>query len=947
MPSAGIFSRHGGFWALGAAGVLCAGLSVAVAGAARGAQSASGSEQKDRTSTPKTAAAVMSSTQQKQLVRRYCVTCHTESEKPGGLSLETFAGADQTPGNIVAMMVRKLKAGQMPPPGMPRPADAELKAFVAALEAVAIPGMETAGQPALAPAQAPKIVEFPHTGDVMTVAAQNAMVHQICTQCHTDQRKPGGLSFEQFDMATAPSHAAIAEDMIAKLRAGMMPKASAPMRPDGASIHAFVMSLEKRLDQRASSGNEAGRRVSQRLNRAEYSRSIEAMLGLDINVGQWLPPDTMSHSFDNIANVQMSSPTLVQGFLDAADAISRLAVGDPTAQPTSVAYDVDPFVSQMDHTEDAPIGTRGGVSVLHIFPADGTYRFKLVLFDTPVGDLYGLTTLGEQIEVSVNDRRVALLDIDPRMSELDAKGMTLETSPIHVQAGPQRVTAAFIRRSDGPIDDLISPHDFTLADPNIGSAQGVTTLPHLRTLSIAGPFQTTGVSSTISRERIFLCRPVTATDETPCATKIVEHLAEQAYRRMPTPSDMEPLMAFYRRGREESNFEGGIRLALQAILASPDFLFRFEAQPATARAGQEYRISDADLASRLSYFIWSLPPDAELMKLADVHRLHEPAVLDRQVRRMLKDPRSFALSSRFAAMWLRLQDVDKMHPDPLLYPQYDRRLGDAMKRETELFFDSIVRGDRNVLDLLTADYTFANESLAAFYGLPHVAGPDFQRVSLRGTERRGLLGQGSILVETSVADRTSPVQRGKWVLEVLLGQPPPPPPPNVDTNLDDSAKAVQGGKTLSTRERMEQHRANPFCASCHSVIDPIGLALENFDPTGHWRIKDNGVPVDTAGTLYDGTTLSGLQGLEAALIKHQDTFLRVFTKNLMAYALGRQVEYADMPTVRAIVSRAAANGDRFSAFVLGIVNSDAFLKSQASAGTTTSTQAAAASQKPF
>ncbi|HEY7791806.1 MAG TPA: DUF1592 domain-containing protein [Vicinamibacterales bacterium] len=892
------------------------------------------------------AAPALTTAQQQAVVHQYCVTCHTEAEKPGGLSFEQFEGAQKTPPNIAAMMVRKLKAGQMPPPGMPRPGAATIQALITALEAAAIPGEANAPVPVSdARASGPQIIAFPHDGDRMTVATQNAMVHQICTQCHTDQRKPGGLSFEHFDMAAAPQHAKIAEDMLAKLRAGMMPKASAPRRPDAASIHAFVVSLERRLDSQAALHANPGRRLSERLNRVEYARSIKTMLGLDVNVGQWLPPDTMSHNFDNFADVQGVSPTLVQGYLDAADAISRLAVGDPTAQPTSVAYDIDPFVSQMSHDEDAPIGTRGGITVDHIFPADGSYRFKLALYDTPVGDLYGLTTLGEQIEVSINDARVALLDIDPRMSELDAKGLALETPPIHVQAGPQRVSAAFIQRSDGPIDDLVSPHAFTLADPNIGSAQGVTSLPHLRTMTIAGPFQVTGVSDTISREKVFICRPTSAADETACATRIVSRLATEAYRRPVTPADLEPLMAFYRRGRQPGNFESGIRVALQAILASPDFLFRLESQPAAARAGQDYRIDDVDLASRLSYFLWSLPPDAELTKAATAGRLHLPAVLDAQVRRMLKDPRSMALSTRFAALWLRLQDVDKMRPDPLLYPQYDKRLAESMKEETEIFFDSIVKGDRSVLDLLTADYTYVNQDLAAFYGIPNVAGPEFRRVSLQGTERRGILGQGSILVETSVADRTSPVARGKWVLEVLLGQPPPPPPPNVDTNLDDSAAPVQGGRTLSTRERMEQHRANPFCASCHSVIDPIGLALENFDPTGHWRIKDNNVAVDTAGTLYDGSTLKGLPGLDQALMRHQDTVLRVFTENLMAYALGRQVQYYDMPTVRSVVSRAAAGGNHFSAFVLGIVNSDAFLKSRASVVTTDTAQAAPRPQR--
>ncbi len=509
------------------------------------------------------------------------------------------------------------------------------------------------------------------------------------------------------------------------------------------------------------------------------------------------------------------------------------------------------------------------------------------------------------------------------MSETGPHGMTLETAPIEVKAGPQRVTAAFVERSAGPIDDLMAPHEFTLADPNIGSAPGVTTLPHLKDLTITGPFTVTGVSDTVSRQQIFICRPVTAADEIPCATKIVTRLAEEAYRRPVTATDLKPLLTFFQRGRQQGNFESGIRMALQAILISPDFLFRLERAAGVARAGQDYRISDVALASRLSYFLWAMPPDAELVKLASAGRLHEPAVLDAQVHRMLRDPRSFALATRFAAQWLRLQDVDKVHPDAFLFPQYDGRLAEAMKQETENFFAGIVRDDRSVMDLLTANYTYVNQRLASFYGIPNVAGPEFRKVSLDGTHRRGLLGQGSILVETSVANRTDPVLRGKWVLEVLLGQPPPPPPPNVPP-LSATGAVSADGKPLSVRQRMEEHRRSPFCASCHKMIDPIGLALENFDATGHWRIRDNAVSVDASTTLYDGTKMSGLDGLGAALLKHQDTFIRVFTENLMAYAIGRQIEYFDMPTVRTIVHRAAGDGNRFSSFVLGIVNSDAF-----------------------
>ncbi len=880
----------------------------------------------------------MSPAAQKALVQKYCVTCHNDAQMTGGLSLESFNPSKVDP-SVAGLMVGKLKRHAMPPAGMPQPDNATRDAFITALsaEAVNAPAGSHADAKTAAPPQmphvvgAPKIVSFVHHGDVMSVAEQNTMVHTICTQCHVDQIKPGGLSFQHFDMAQATAHPKIAEDMLAKLRAGMMPKASAPVRPDAASIHAFVVSLEHRIDRAAAAHPDPGTRTFQRLNRTEYTDSIRTMLGLSVDVSQWLPPDTMSHNFDNIADVQQMSPTLLQSYLDAADEISRLAIGDPHAVASSLTYPASPTGSQMQHVPGAPYGTRGGVSAVHIFPADGTYTFNVLFFGVPTGQLYGSTVKDEHVEISIDGQRVALLAIDPHMSESSPHGLNLTTAPIQVKAGPHRVAAAFPKRFDGPIDDLLKPHRYTLADTQIGDGQGVTTLPHVRTLTVTGPLHVTGVSDTISRDRIFSCRPVSAADEVPCATSIIKRLAAEAYRRPVSATDLQPLLNFYQLGRRQGDFENGIRMALEAILASPHFLFRLEPRPVTVSAGQNYQIPDMALASRLSYFLWATPPDATLITLAQQGRLHQSTVLDAQVHRMLQDPRAYALSTRFAAQWLRLQDVDKVRPDALQYPQYDATLAEAMKTETEDFFNSIVTGDHDVLDLLTADYTYANQELAAFYGIDGVAGPQFRKVSLAGTHRRGILGEGAIQVEPSVADRSDPVLRGKWVLEVLLGQPPPPPPPNVDTNLDDSAKAVQGGKTLSVRQRMEEHRANPFCASCHSVIDPIGLSLENFGPSGHWRIRDNGVPVDASTVLYDGTAMNGLDGLEQAMLGHRDTFLRVFTENLMAYALGRQVEYFDMPTVRAVIHRAAQHGNRFSSYVIGIVESDAFRMSRAGA----------------
>jgi len=787
-----------------------------------------------------------------------------------------------------------------------------------------------------AQASKPPALAVAHAPDTLSIEAQNTLVSTTCSTCHDDEAKTGGLTLEHFDAATIDQHADIAEKMIRKLRAGMMPPPTVKDRPDNATLTAFAASLEARIDQVAALHPNPGRRSFQRLNRAEYGRAIHDLLDIDVDVNAFLPPDTVSHGFDNIADVQSFSPTLMQGYLSAASKIASVALGDRTASPTEATYKVPRTESQMRHVAGTPWGTRGGLSVMHTFPADGEYTFRIMLHSVPTGQLYGSTVRNEQIEIAINGERVALLPINYRMSEQDPNGMNLVTPRIHVNAGPQHVTAAFIQHFDGPVDDLLAPQDYTLADTQIGDGYGVTTLPHVRDFSITGPFKVTGVSDTPSRRKIFVCRPTEASEEAPCAMTILKRLTSQAYREPASSSDVEPLMKFYNQGRKDGDFESGIRLGLQAILASPRFLFRLEEAPATLRAGQNYRITDLDLASRLSFFIWDAGPDAELLKLAGNGTLHTPAVLDKQVRRMLADPKSEAFSTRFAAQWLRLQDVDNIKPDALLFPSYDYNLAQAFKRETELLFGSIVREDRNVMTLLDADYTFVNERLARHYGIPNITGDNFRRVTL-GPEfayRRGLLGQGSWLMATSVADRTSPVQRGKWIMEVLLGSPPPPPPPNVPA-LDDTKAVAAGGKTLSTRERMEEHRKNPACASCHRVIDPLGLALENFDVTAAWRIKDNGVSVDSNGVLYDGTQISGPAGLRTALLAHSESLIRNFTENLMQYGLGRRIEYFDQPALRAIVRKAAANDYHFSSFVLGVVNSAAFQMSRADAVQTT------------
>jgi len=746
----------------------------------------------------------------------------------------------------------------------------------------------------------------------------NEVVDQYCVRCHNERRLTGNLNLEQFDVGQPQAQPEIAERVIHKLRAGMMPPAGA-RRPAGDSLALLASTLETTIDRQAAENPNPGRRTFQRLTRADYEASIRDLFGLRVDASAFLPTETISESFDNIADVQMLSATLMEGYLKAASWVARAAVGDPQASAASTVYKIDKTLDQMKHVEGTPLGTRGGTAVWHTFPADGDYVFQVDLHAIPTGQLYGSTSPGEQLEISVDGARLAVLDVDRWASESDPTGLRMETPPIHVAAGQHRVAAAFINKIEGPYIDLIRPVDYTLADSQIGSDYGVTTAPHLRDLTITGPFRVTGVSSTESRERIFTCRPLGPQEERPCAESILRRLAGKAYRRPLEDKDVQDLLRFYDEGSQEGGFERGVRLAIQAMLASPHFVFRLEQSRAE---GERYQISDVDLASRLSFFLWAAPPDEELIRLAGEGELSDLDVLEEQVVRMLDDPRAEALATRFASQWLRLQDVWKIHPDAQHFPYFDYRLTTAMERETQLLFHHLVQADRPLLELLDADYTFVNERLAEHYGIPGVAGREFRRVQVPNDERRGILGHGSVLMMTSHANHTSPVLRGKWVMEVLLGSPPPPPPPVVPS-LDETASAVNG-RELTTRERMEQHRNNPACNSCHSVIDPIGLALENFDVTGAWRIKENGNPIDASGELYDGTPIESPTDLRNAILSRPSVFVRTFTKNLMAYAIGRRVEYYDMPTVRQIEADAAENDYRMSSFILGVVRSPAF-----------------------
>ena len=807
----------------------------------------------------------------------------------------------------------------------------------------AAPSARTA--PAQSPAAPrPAVAHDPVPGlPSLTAANQTELVATYCAGCHSDRAKAGGLSLAGFNAMKAQEQPEVVEKMIRRLRAGMMPPAGAK-RPDAATLEAFTGALESRMDERAATNPNPGWRPFQRLNRAEYQRAVKDLLGLQVDVAAYLPNDTMSHGFDHVADVQGMSATLMQGYLRAASQISRLAVGDRDATAAASTYKVGRTMSQMRHVEGAPMGTRGGIVVTHIFPADGEYTIGVNLHNEPLGGLYGRSTMSvmninEEIDVAIDGQRVAVIPLNQRMSESDPKNsLDPKTARIHVTAGPHRVSAAFIQKFEAPIDDSLMPTENTLAD--VSMSFGVTLLPHLRDMTVNGPYAVTGVSDSVSRRRIFSCRPTSAAEEPACANEIIKSLAAQAFRGPVPQADLDTLKGFYEEGRKAGDFEHAIRYTLQAILASPRFVFRLEEVPAATRAGASYRLNDQDVASRLSFFLWGTVPDQELTKAAAAGQLRTAASLRKQVDRMIADPRSEALATRFASQWLRLQDLDKMVPDYLQYPHYDDTLAAGFKRETELFVDSLIRENRSLLELIDSDYTFVNERVAVHYGIPNVTGNEFRRVPVTDVNRRGILGHGSILALTSIADRTSPVLRGKYVMEVLLGAPPPAPPPNVP-GLDET-KDTNGGRTLSVRERMEQHRKNPPCINCHRVIDPLGLALENFDVTGAWRIKDNEVGVDPVGDLYDGTKLDGPVGLRKALLRHKDAVLLSFTEHLMTYALGRRVEAYDMPLVRQIIRDAAANGYKMQTFVQGVVASQAFRMSRVEAPETTTTAPAAA-----
>jgi len=753
-----------------------------------------------------------------------------------------------------------------------------------------------------------------------SVESQRQFVQAYCVGCHSDKVKAGGFSWSEIDLAHPEATPEQSETVVRKLRAGLMPPAGA-RRPEDAVLRDFRVALETRLDEIAGAHPYAKAPELHRLNRREYRAAVRDLLDVDVDVSALLPPDSRTGSFDNMSDALTVNPTLMNAYVRAADKVARQALGDPTAPPVMAKFDVPKVVNQMRHVEGAPFGTRGGVAVVHQFPADGEYTFQSELYYYYLGELIGgnlpESLQGQELEISIDGERVASFKIDPL---LEGNTGTLVTPPIFVKAGPRRLAAAFVNKADGAVEDSVRLVEQTIMDVSVGLHPGMTTLPHLQTLTAVGPMNVKGVSETPSRQAILSCRPATPAQEESCAKNIINSLVRRAYRRPATPEDVKTLMDMFKVGREEGSFEAGVRTIVQATIARPEFIFRFERMPDGTRTGDTYRLGDLELASRLSFFLWGSGPDEVLLDAATKGQLKTRPGLEAQVKRMLQDPRAESLSRDFASQWLRLTSLAEVHPEPAIFPDFTRNLATSMRREVELLFDSVVREYRPVTELLTADYTFVDEVLARHYGIPNVAGPRFRRVTLTDPNRFGLLGRGAILTQTSLANRTSPVQRGKYVLEVLFGAPAPLPPPSVPP----FPESVNNERVLSVRERMEAHRQNAACAGCHKIMDPIGLALENFDATGRWRNTDGGVPVDPSGQLFDGTPMVGPVSVREALVKHQEAFLGAFAEHFLSYGVGRVLDARDMPAVRTIAKMAGRENDKFSAFVMGVVTSAPF-----------------------
>ena len=780
------------------------------------------------------------------------------------------------------------------------------------------------------------------------VATHEATLSQYCMTCHSERVKSGGLVLDPRELADVPGHADVWEKVIRKVNAGLMPPPGVP-RPADEVLRGFTGFLETALDRAAAERPNPGRPMLHRLNRTEYANAIRDLFHFEVDAATLLPPDDSAYGFDNVSDVLGVSPSLQERYLTAARKIGALAVGDIAMRPGSLTYRVPQDLSQNQHIDGLPPGTIGGLQVRHYFPVDGEYDFQTKLYRTNLNIVRGLEYPSD-FEVAIDGRAVhrgtiggnedlaALFEKPTDTSDAVDARMRVK---VPVAAGSHDVTVTFI--GNLPVKDTQRLQLILRSSADNFDWSG---RPHIQTLAIAGPFTVTGPGDSPSRREVFVCRPSAASaprktadaSETACAKRILGRIARRAYRRPVADTELRPLMQFFAEGRERGSFDAGIQRGIERILASPLFIFRVEQDPPRASAGTPYRISDVELASRLSFFLWSSIPDEELLRVAEQGRLRNPSVLTQQIGRMLADARAAALTENFAGQWLQLRNVRSVQPNSDLFPDFDDNLRRAFRRETEMLFGSILTEDRSVLDLLTADYTFVNERLARHYGIAGVYGSHFRRVAVADEPRRGLLGQGSMLAVTSHAERTSPVLRGKWVLENLLGLPVPPPPPDVP-QLPPVAQDAP--KTL--RQQMEVHRATPVCASCHRVMDPIGFALENFDAVGAWRTREPGGPIDASGQLADGTKIDGVVALRRAILARPEMFVGTMTEKLLVYALGRGVETDDMPVVRRIVRDAERERYRFSAIVRGIVQSAPFqmrVRPAAETGTASARQTA-------
>jgi len=766
--------------------------------------------------------------------------------------------------------------------------------------------MAGAGVPAASPSQSP--LARPAPSNDRAPSTDQALIDRYCVGCHNARTKSGGFVLEGLDVSQPADHAEAWEKVVRKLRGGLMPPVGRP-RPDEATYRALRTSIESRLDTLARTNPNPGRsETAHRLNRFEYTNAVRDLLAVEINAADLLPADDSSHGFDNIAGVLKTSPALLERYLSAARVISRLAVGSPPPAVATAVYRVPPEIQQHDRLESLPFGTRGGTLIRHVFPMDAEYDISVglsasraILSSTPV-------------EILIDGQRVGLFDV--------ASGEWPDLR-IRVTGGPHDVGATFLRTPPDLAEQVREP--FLNPDAPSGTGGQAGLLTTVTSVTIAGPHGARATGDSLSRRRIFMCRPASAAQDAPCARTIIARLATRAYRGDVSADQLRVLVGFYEQARAKGeSFEAGVELAIRRLLVSPEFLYRIEADPAasTAATSSSYRLSAFELASRLSFFLWSSIPDEALLEAASRGALDTRSGVDAQVRRMLADPRAEALTQSFGAQWLHLRNLPSSRPGETYALAFDETLRRSMQRETELLLDSVMRENRSVLELLTADYTFLNERLAQHYRIPHIQGSHFRRVALPAdSPRRGLLGHGSILTVTSPAIRTSPVIRGKWILSNVLGAPPPDPPPDVPALSDRRTQA----KVQTMRERMARHRANAVCASCHNMIDPAGFALENFDAIGRWRTVDESYnPIDASGALPDGTSFSSVSELRAALTRHPERFAHTVTERLMTYALGRGLEYYDMPAVRKILRDAAPGGYRMQALVHGIVNSHPF-----------------------